>query len=81
MNDDRTCSGTAGPVWFSDQRDEPVAWHRSQDALMLMLIPRRWWSLHAWRLAMGVRPHVRWDVATPHPRQLDMELDKRGNDA
>jgi len=52
-------------VYFSNAMDSPTDWLPGQDYLYVVLVPRRWWSWSAWRLALGLRRYVRWGFEAP----------------
>ena len=54
-------------VFYSECRDPIQSWDSWGDFfhVVLLPIPNRWWSLRDWRLAMGVRKFLRWQMSTP----------------
>jgi hypothetical protein len=55
-------------VYFSNVKDPAVGWEDSSDYMTVWLMPRKWWSIMAWKLAFGLRPYVRFRFVTPLPK-------------
>ena len=57
---------------FSNAQDEPTSWTSAPDFLHAILVPHKWWSFTAWRLAIGLRPYVRWSFVKTTPKIVDV---------
>ena len=53
------------PIYFSNQTDPAQWWTEEKNYLWVVLIPRRWWSVQAWKLAIGFRRYIRLMPPTP----------------
>jgi len=47
------------PKYFFSNVEDPTVWAKpTKDFFFVVLIPRKWWSWTAWKLAMEIKKHV-----------------------
>jgi hypothetical protein len=67
-------------VYYSLIQD-PTQWESSNDVLTFFYVPKRWWSVKAWRLALSLRGYYQQQLVKllnhlPPKKQAPVRLPK-----